>query len=231
MASRIASASISTARRRRGWRATSRSCSAGGWRRFWRRWRNTTTTAGIRSFPCPTPEPADRVRSGPPAQRCPEGLLPDFGVAPAARHAGRDLRLAAAGPRHRGDRQSPRHLAGEPPARGRGAPRVRPGGLASRCGSKGPPSCGGSSSSRTGRVAGNPRDAILRDWMVTIRYDGSERERPGAAGRPVRDPWRRVRARSLYFGMEGDALFCAFPMPFARSAEIRLEAAYCRPCR
>jgi hypothetical protein len=69
------------------------------------------------------------------------------------------------------------------------------------------------------------RDAILRDWLVTIRYDGGTNE---SVRMPLGDlcgmPWRRVRTRSLYFGMEGEALFCAFPMPFARSAEIRLEA-------
>lgn len=69
------------------------------------------------------------------------------------------------------------------------------------------------------------RDAVLRDWMVSIRYDGSTNE---SVKVPLGDlcgmPWRRVRAQSLYFGMEGDSLFCAFPMPFAKSAEIRLEA-------
>ena len=69
------------------------------------------------------------------------------------------------------------------------------------------------------------RDAALRDWMVSIRYDGSTNE---SVRVPLGDlcgvPWRRVRAQSLYFGMEGAALFCAFPMPFAKSLEIRLEA-------
>ena len=69
------------------------------------------------------------------------------------------------------------------------------------------------------------RDAVLRDWVVTIRYDGSTNESVRA---PLGDlcgvPWRRVRAQSLYFGMEGNALFTAFPMPFAKAAEIRLEA-------
>ena len=69
------------------------------------------------------------------------------------------------------------------------------------------------------------RDAVLRDWQVAIRYDGATNESVKA---PLGDlcgvPWRRVRARSLYFGMEGDALFCAFPMPIAESAEIRLTA-------
>lgn len=69
------------------------------------------------------------------------------------------------------------------------------------------------------------RDALLRDWTVSIRWDGATNE---SVKVPLGDlcgvPWRRVRARSLYFGMEGNALFCAFPMPFAQSAEIRLEA-------
>lgn len=68
------------------------------------------------------------------------------------------------------------------------------------------------------------RDAILRDWMVAIRYDGSTNE---SVKVPLGDlcgtPWRRLRTRALYFGMEGDALFCAFPMPFAESVEIRIE--------
>ncbi len=69
------------------------------------------------------------------------------------------------------------------------------------------------------------RDAALRDWMVSIRYDGSTNESVRA---PLGDlcgmPWRRIRTRSLYFGMEGNALFCALPMPFAKSLEVRLEA-------
>ena len=69
------------------------------------------------------------------------------------------------------------------------------------------------------------RDAVLRDWLVSVRYDGGTNE---SVRVPLGDlcgmPWRRVRAHSLYFGMEGNALFCAFPMPFAQSAEIRLEA-------
>ena len=68
------------------------------------------------------------------------------------------------------------------------------------------------------------RDAVLRDWMVSIRFDGSTNE---SVKVPLGDlagtPWRRLRARSLYFGMEDDALFCAFPMPFGESAEIRVE--------
>ena len=80
------------------------------------------------------------------------------------------------------------------------------------------------------RIPEESRDAALRDWMVSIRFDGSTNESVRA---PLGDlcgtPWRRVRAPSLYFGMEGDALFCAFPMPFARSAEIRMEAGRVAP--
>ena len=69
------------------------------------------------------------------------------------------------------------------------------------------------------------RDAVLRDWMVAIRFDGSTND---SVRVPLGDlcgmPWRRVRTHSLYFGLEKEALFCAFPMPFARAAEIRLEA-------
>lgn len=74
------------------------------------------------------------------------------------------------------------------------------------------------------------RDAALRDWMVSIRFDGSTN---ASVRTPLGDlcgvPWRRVRAHSLYFGMVGDALFCALPMPFAASAEIRLEAGRVAP--
>jgi hypothetical protein len=44
-------------------------------------------------------------------------------------------------------------------------------------------------------------------------------------------PWRRVRAQSLYFGMEGDALFCAFPMPFAKSRRSGWRRGGWRRCR
>ncbi len=75
------------------------------------------------------------------------------------------------------------------------------------------------------RIPEESRDAVLRDWMVSIRYDGRTNE---SVRVPLGDlcgtPWRRVRARSLYFGMEDAALFFAFPMPFSKSAEIRLEA-------
>ena len=80
------------------------------------------------------------------------------------------------------------------------------------------------------KIPEESRDAILRDWMVTIRYDGGTNE---SVKVPLGDlcgmPWRRVRAHSLYFGLEGNTLFCAFPMPFARSAEIRLEAGRIAP--
>ena len=76
-----------------------------------------------------------------------------------------------------------------------------------------------------GKIPEESRDAALRDWMVSIRFDGGTNE---SVRVPLGDlcgvPWRRVRAHSLYFGMEGATLFCAFPMPFAKSAEIRLEA-------
>lgn len=69
------------------------------------------------------------------------------------------------------------------------------------------------------------RDAALRDWMVSVHYDGS----PDASVKvPLGDlcgvPWRRTRANSLFFGMTNDTLFCAFPMPFAASAEIRIQS-------
>lgn len=74
------------------------------------------------------------------------------------------------------------------------------------------------------------RDAALRDWMVAIRFDGGTND---SVRVPLGDlcgmPWRRVRAHSLYFGMEGDTLFCAFPMPFAKAAEIRLESGRVAP--
>jgi len=74
------------------------------------------------------------------------------------------------------------------------------------------------------------RDAALRDWMVSIQYDGATNE---SVKVPLGDlcgtPWRRIRAHSLFFGMEGDTLFCAFPMPFAASATIRLQAGRVAP--
>ncbi len=74
------------------------------------------------------------------------------------------------------------------------------------------------------------RDAVLRDWMVSIRYDGHTNE---SLRVPLGDlcgtPWRRIRTHSLYFGMEDSSLFIAFPMPFAKSAEIRLEAGRVSP--
>lgn len=75
------------------------------------------------------------------------------------------------------------------------------------------------------QVPEESRDAVLRDWLVCIRYDGSTNE---SVKVPLGDlcgmPWRRVRTRSLFFGLEGNALFNAFPMPFEKSVEIRLEA-------
>jgi len=74
------------------------------------------------------------------------------------------------------------------------------------------------------------RDKVLRDWMVSIQYDGSTNS---SVNVPLGDlcgiPWRRIRARSLYFGMEGDSLFCSFPMPFAKSATLRLKAGRVAP--
>lgn len=74
------------------------------------------------------------------------------------------------------------------------------------------------------------RDALLRDWMVAIRYDGNTND---SVRVPLGDlcgmPWRRMRTQSLYFGMTGDTLFCAFPMPFQSSAEIRLESTRVKP--
>jgi len=74
------------------------------------------------------------------------------------------------------------------------------------------------------------RDTALRDWMVTIQYDGTTNE---SVRVPLGDlcgmPWRRIRTHSLYFGMEGSSLFCAFPMPFAQSMRIRLKAGRVAP--
>jgi len=74
------------------------------------------------------------------------------------------------------------------------------------------------------------RDAVLRDWMVTIQYDGSTNS---SVNVPLGDlcgmPWRRIRTRSLYFGMDGNSLFCSFPMPFAQSMKIHLKAGRVAP--
>ncbi len=68
------------------------------------------------------------------------------------------------------------------------------------------------------------RDAVLRDWMLEIRWDGAKE---ASVRVPMGDfcgmPWRRIAAQGHYFGMTGDgALFNALPGPFRRSAEIRL---------
>ena len=80
------------------------------------------------------------------------------------------------------------------------------------------------------RIPEESRDAILRDWLVAIRYDGSTND---SVKVPLGDlcglPWRRVRTQSLYFGMTGNALICAFPMPIAETEEIRLEAGKISP--
>jgi len=74
------------------------------------------------------------------------------------------------------------------------------------------------------------RDMVLRDWMVSIQYDGVTNE---SVRVPLGDlcgtPWRRIRARSLFFGMEGSSLFCAFPMPFSKSMTLRLKAGRVAP--
>ena len=80
------------------------------------------------------------------------------------------------------------------------------------------------------QIPESDRDAALRDWMVAIRYDNSTFD---SVQVPLGDlcgvPWRRLRAQSLYFGMVDDTLLCAFPMPFERSAEIRLESTRVKP--
>ena len=57
-----------------------------------------------------------------------------------------------------------------------------------------------------------------------VKYDGAS---PESVWAPLGDlcgmPWRRVRVKSLYFGMEGNELFCAFPMPYAKGMELRLD--------
>ncbi|MBR4190323.1 MAG: DUF2961 domain-containing protein [Kiritimatiellae bacterium] len=76
-----------------------------------------------------------------------------------------------------------------------------------------------------GLVPEGERDALLREMRVGVRYGGAQEESVWA---PLGDlcgmPWRRVRAKSLYFGMEGEELFCAFPMPFADGMEVRLDS-------
>lgn len=68
------------------------------------------------------------------------------------------------------------------------------------------------------------RDALLREVRVGIRWDGATAE---SIWVPLGDlcgmPWRRVRAESLYFGMEGNELFCAFPMPYTAKIELHLD--------
>ncbi len=75
------------------------------------------------------------------------------------------------------------------------------------------------------RVPEAERDALLREMRVGVRFDGASSESVWA---PLGDlcgmPWRRVRVKSLYFGMEGNELFCAFPMPYAKGMELRLDS-------
>lgn len=69
------------------------------------------------------------------------------------------------------------------------------------------------------------RDAVLRDWMLEIRWDGAAE---ASVKVPLGDfcgmPWRRLAAGSHYFGMEAadGALFNAFPAPFAKEMRVRL---------
>ena len=68
------------------------------------------------------------------------------------------------------------------------------------------------------------RDGLLRELRIGIRYGGADAE---SVWVPLGDlcgmPWRRVRALSMYFGMRGNVLYCAFPMPFYGGVEIRLD--------
>ncbi len=68
------------------------------------------------------------------------------------------------------------------------------------------------------------RERLLRDTVLTITWDGAEA--PSVAV-PLGDffgsTWRRLRYQSLFFGMTGDTFLAAFPMPFAKSAAIRIE--------
>lgn len=68
------------------------------------------------------------------------------------------------------------------------------------------------------------RDGLLRELRIGIRYGGADAE---SVWVPLGDlcgmPWRRVRALSWYFGMRGNVLYCAFPMPFDKEMEIRLD--------
>lgn len=74
------------------------------------------------------------------------------------------------------------------------------------------------------RVPEADRDALLREVRVGVKYGQAAAESVWA---PLGDlcgmPWRRVRAKSLYFGMEGQELFCAFPMPYSGGMELRLD--------
>ncbi|MBN1270383.1 MAG: DUF2961 domain-containing protein [Kiritimatiellae bacterium] len=68
------------------------------------------------------------------------------------------------------------------------------------------------------------REALLRQVILQIAWDGSAE--PSVAV-PLGDFfgsfWRRTRYHSMFFGMEGDAFRCRFPMPYATSAVIRLQ--------
>ena len=68
------------------------------------------------------------------------------------------------------------------------------------------------------------RDAILRDWMLEIRWDGADE---ASVRVPLGDffgmPWRREAAQGHFFGMTPEgALFNALPGPFRREIALRL---------
>ena len=74
------------------------------------------------------------------------------------------------------------------------------------------------------KISAERRNDILRDWMLCIQYDESGVD---SVKVPLGDffgsPWFRLRAQSLFFGMEDDTFFSAFPMPFKQKAVIRIE--------
>jgi len=67
------------------------------------------------------------------------------------------------------------------------------------------------------------RDRLLREVAVDISWD--DLDAPSVTA-PLGDLcgvfWRRTRYRSGVGGMTGDTLVCAWPMPFARRARVRL---------
>ncbi|NOU36675.1 MAG: DUF2961 domain-containing protein [Kiritimatiellaceae bacterium] len=68
------------------------------------------------------------------------------------------------------------------------------------------------------------RSALLRDIVLKIYWDGQTEP---SVSVPLGDffgsMWQRWAGQSMFFGMDQDAFFCRWPMPFRKGARIELE--------